>query len=584
MIEIGLAKSNCLAIDVKQASLKARMAAQSCLTSRYSKVKQAFLISMEDFSHFDTLLQELGAPDDGNMTPEAQEAYSKFCEEQEAFLALKTKEPDWSIWEKLQQNGAKTKPYSDQLQCIAFHVARGRSLEASETGVGKTLSVLFTYLYWKSMGVADKGLILCVNSGKLDWEKEVLQHTSLTPVLVGNGSRVVYDDVERFIKSDADLLIAHYDAILPSKKKTADVLSIVKTIPFGFIGLDECHTLKNPTTVRHKTVMDLLSGLPEAKVVSATGTAIDGNPKSAWVPLKIASNGGYLPSYTQFIRHFITWEEKYFGKRKIWVETGFKNLGQLKDRLAPVSIRFMKSQVLDRPSKIFQTRLVKMTGSQEAIYREIRDKVIQEIQEEGKDQLPMMVAATKLLRLRQVAHHPLLLDGVVHFTGDSAKYLELDDVAEEILSNPDAQMLVWTQWRAGVERLVKRYKQYGAIAFYGGSDDRVIRDQVLSKKARMIVAIPEKAGTSIDWLKVCRTAVYLEKPFNLALYRQSMDRIDRRSNTDAALIITIQALGSVDIIVEAALQKKQSLFDVLTVDDAHLVSLGKAELLQMLKL
>lgn len=584
MIVIDAAKNRCLAIDVSQASLKAKLAAQSCLTARYSPSKKVYQIGVEDFARFDTLLQELEAPDDGEMTEAGERAYKTFCDERDRLLALKTQEPDWSLLNRIQ--GWKTKPYVDQLQCIQFHTTRGRSLEASETGVGKTLVLLYTFLYWRSMGFTEKGLILCVNSGKLDWEKEVYQHTDASVMVVGNGSKVVRDDILRFSKSSANLLIVHYDAIIPSNKKKVDVLKPLADIPFGFIALDEVHTLKNPETVRHRAVMSLLDGWPEAKVVCATGTAIDGSPKSAWVPLKIASGGSYVPSYSQFIRHFITWEQKYIGKlhRKIWLETGFKNLGQLKERLEPVSIRFLKSQVLDRPSKIFKTRLVRMTGAQEKIYNEIKSQVIASLTEEGNEDMSLTAAATKMLRLRQVAHHPLLLDGVVHFTGDSAKYMELDEIAEEILSNPDAQMLVWTQWRAGVEKLVERYKQYGAIAFYGGSNDRVIRDTVLSKKARMIVAIPEKAGTSIDWLKVCRTAVYLEKPWNLALYRQSLDRIDRRSNTDAALIITIQALGSVDLVVEAALQKKQDVFDALTVDDAYLVTLGKQELLQYLKM
>lgn len=581
MIVVDAAKNRCLAIDVSKASMKAKLAAQSCLTSRYSSGKQVYLIAVEDFSRFDTLLQDLGADDDGDMTKAGHDLYQSYCKEREEFLALKTQEPDWSLLETIK--GWRTKPYADQLQCIQFHTARGRSLEASETGVGKTLVLLYTYLYWRSIGFTNRGLILCVNSGKLDWEKEVHQHTDASVMVVGNGSRVVRDEILQFAKSDKDLLIAHYDAIVPSSKKTADILGPLKSIPFGYVALDEVHTLKNPQTARHKAVMSLLDEWPKAKVVCATGTAIDGSPKSAWVPLKIASDNSYVPTYSQFIRHFITWEEKYFGKRRIWVETGFKNLAQLKDRLEPVSIRFLKSQVLDRPSKIFQTRLVKMTGAQEKIYKEIRDQVVADIEAE-ESEISMATAATKMLRLRQVIHHPLLLEGVVHFNGDSAKYTELDDVAEEILSNPDAQMLVWTQWRAGVERLVQRYKQYGAIAFYGGSDDRAIRDKVISKKARMVIAIPEKAGTSIDWLKVCRTAVYLEKPWNLALYRQSLDRIDRRSNTDAALIITIQALGSVDLVVEAALQKKQDVFDALTVDDAYLVSLGKQELLQYLKM
>ena len=105
---------------------------------------------------------------------------------------------------------------------------------------------------------------------------------------------------------------------------------------------------------------------------------------------------------------------------------------------------------------------------------------------------------------------------------------------------------------------------------------------MLAKKARIVVAIPEKAGTSIDWLKVCRTAVYLEKPWSLALWRQSVDRIDRRSNTDFAYIIQLEANESVDQLVNTMLERRQNVFDAITLEDERLVALGKDELLKYL--
>jgi hypothetical protein len=290
----------------------------------------------------------------------------------------------------------------------------------------------------------------------------------------------------------------------------------------------------------------------------------------------------YFPTYYEFFRHFVTVSPRRINGRYINVETGYKNLKHLKHLLEPVSIRFLKSEVIGRPSKIFQTRLVTIGGAQEKLYDEIKKTVRNEIKTEEGDTVSLVGVATRILRLRQILNHPLLISTVGHFKGDSAKYLELDEVAEEILSNPDAQMLVWTQWREAVDMLVKRYKEYNAIAFYGGSDTKKVRDQLLEKKTRMVIAIPEKAGTSVDFLKVCRTAVFLERPYSLSLYRQSLDRIDRRSNTDAALIIDIQAAKSVDQLVNALLQRKQEIFDSVTLSDEKLISLGREELLSYL--
>lgn len=578
-------KKGRLLVRVDQASDAAKQAVRSLLTARDAEQYAGYTIGVEDFPILGETLQTLNAPEviEAEITPDGQTIVDDFFTRRDQLLTVKKDPVDFAFLNEFQ--GWKTKPYADQLQCVRFHVERGRSLEGGETGIGKSLILLYTFLYWKSKGVVDRGVILCVNSGKLDWETQVREHTNLTPFVVGNGSVEVRGDLERFARSNADLLIIHYDTLLTNGKSKADVFSVMKDMRFGFVALDEVHTLKNPKTVRHKRVFDLIQTWGDMKLVCATGTAIDGNPKSAWAPLKLVEGrpGHYFPSYYEFCKHFIEYGTKYFYRREVKVEIGVKNLSHLKARLEYTGIRYLKSEVLDRPSKIFQTRIVTLKGAQLELYNQVKEAAKGKLGEEMAEELSLVSLANYTLRLRQIINHPKLIEGLLHFQGDSAKYLELDDVIEEILSNPEAQILVWTQWRVAVEMLVQRYKEYGAIAFYGGSDDREVRDAVLSKKARVVVAIPEKAGTSVDFLKVCRTAVYLEKPWHLSLYRQSLDRIDRRANIDPALIISIEAISSVDQVVNAVLARRQNIFDALTVEDEKLVSMGKGELLKFLK-
>jgi SNF2 family DNA or RNA helicase len=578
-------KKGRLVVHLKDASDAARQAAKSLLTARDNPTEATVTIGVEDFPCLGRVLETLKAPEavEAEITPEGEVVVNDFFARRDHLLDVK-KVPVDPTW--LQQvKGWKTTPYPDQLQCVRFHTERERSLEGGETGIGKTLILLYTFLYWKTLGLADKAIIICVNTGKLDWEKEVRQHTDLTPFMVGNGSAEVLGDLQRFERSGADVLIIHYEALLTNAKSKADVFSYLKKMKFGFVAIDEVHTLKNPKAIRHKRVLELMEGWKDAKLVCATGTAIDGNPKSAWAPLKLveAQRDRHFPSYYDFCRHFIEYGTKFFYRREIKVEIGFKNLSHLKPWLDYTSIRYLKADVLGRPSKIWKTRIVTLKGAQLELYNQVKAGAKDALKSEDATQISLVGLQNLTLRLRQILNHPRLIDGLLHFEGDSAKYLELDDVIEEILSNPEAQILVWTAWRAAVDNLVQRYKQYGAIAFYGGSDERTVRDAVESKKARVVVAIPEKAGTSVDFLKVCRTAVYLEKPWHLSLYRQSLDRIDRRANTDPALIISIDCENSIDQVVNAVLHRRQDIFDALTVEDDKLVSMGKEELLKFLQ-
>ena len=584
MIDIDVApgKKGRLLVRCVNASREALDAIQSLLSTSYSPKYEGFFISLDDFDHFYKRMSQFGANDEGQITVDANNEIQQYQTKIGTLKELKRAKPDWEFLADI--HGWKTKPYDDQLQCVKFHVARKRSIEGSETGIGKTLILLYTYLYWRSQGEQRPALILCMNSGKLDWEKEVLEHTNLKPLMVGNGSRQIQADIERFKEGKHDVLILHYDCLFQDSRSRVSIFDMVSQLSFGFVAVDEVHTLKNPDSKRHKRIVSLLDGLSNIPIVCATGTAVDGNPRSAWAPLRIIANRSthYFPSYVDFSRYFVVREPRFFNKKKVMVDVGFRNLRRLRELMDPAMIRFLKSEVLGRPSKIFQNRVVALTGEQAKLYNTVKRQVRSEVMTQDGDVISLANAATKILRLRQIINHPSIIRDVTSYSGGSAKYAELDLVAEEILSNPEAKLLIWTQWKAAVDELVKRYKGYGSIAYYGGSDDKTVRDRVLSGKARVVVAIPEKAGTSVDWLKVCRTAVYIEKPWSLTLYRQSLDRIDRRANTDPALIVTISVENSVDQLIDAVLAKHQALFDAVTLDEEKLLHLGKEELLEYL--
>jgi hypothetical protein len=118
------------------------------------------------------------------------------------------------------------------------------------------------------------------------------------------------------------------------KPRSKEIFLLILCLLIGFtlrfyafdqksLWLDEVHTLKNPQTIRHKRIMDLVQGWGDIKLICATGTAIDGNPKSGWTPIKLVENPTqYFPSYYEFCRHFIEYGTKYFYNREVKVEIG----------------------------------------------------------------------------------------------------------------------------------------------------------------------------------------------------------------------------------------------------------------------
>jgi len=116
---------------------------------------------------------------------------------------------------------------------------------------------------------------------------------------------------------------------------------------------------------------------------------------------------------------------------------------------------------------------------------------------------------SRMLRLRQVMNHPSILNE----NGDSAKYIELDGVLEEVLADPEEKVIIWTEYRAAVDNLFNRYNaEYGAVKVYGGISDKQWEETVhtfeTDKKPRVAIGIPAKAGEGTDFLARARTAVY----------------------------------------------------------------------------
>ena len=331
--------------------------------------------------------------------------------------------------------------------------------------------------------------------------------------------------------------------------------------------------------------------LVEPRKMIMTGTPVSESPMNAFPILQILSPDK-LPSRARFDRHFVM-RPGQPGQSAV-----YSNLGDLKRMLESVSVRRLKADIQGMPEKTENVRFCTPTGEQAYHYGEIMKGILAEIEGDPDWARTLDIACVKLLRCRQVLNHPSILE----LSGESGKYLELDNVLEEILSNPDAKVVIWTEWNAAVDLLVNRYNCYGTIAI----DQRTSQDELRrmarefdSSRQRVAIATPAKGGTGIDFLSRARTAIYVERTYSLVNFRQSIDRIIRRVPDDSAndahetirinrikrspaTIVYLHVSDSVDDIVGWVLQRKLDLGDALLTSDEKLLADGKEHLMRML--
>ena len=61
-----------------------------------------------------------------------------------------------------------------------------------------------------------------------------------------------------------------------------------------------------------------------------------------------------------------------FGGRSVQIVVGYRNLGELSEKLKPFSYRVLKDDCLDLPDKIFMKRVVQLSPDQQKVYRQMK--------------------------------------------------------------------------------------------------------------------------------------------------------------------------------------------------------------------
>ena len=193
----------------------------------------------------------------------------------------------------------------------------------------------------------------------------------------------------------------------------------------------------------------------------------------------------------------------------------------------------------------------------------------------------------RLVRLAQLASNPRLLDA--GYSETPAKFLALDELLRSYLAEPTEKAIVWTSFVGNISALLRRFERYKPVALHGEMDsaDRNASVRAFKNNAsvRLMIANPAAAREGLT-LTQARTAIYVDRTFNLVDFLQSQDRIHRISQTKPCEIVILNAAHTIDEFIDFALAQKHRLArytqrDTNSIDAADL-ALRKPELLKAL--
>ena len=469
----------------------------------------------------------------------------------------------------------KTKPFEHQLEGFDYGLQNKRWLLGDEQGLGKTKQVIDIAVVRKLALGYKHCLIICgVNGLKWNWYNEVLTHSDEQPYILGqrtkrNGSVVVggnadkLEDVKNIDKIDAYFIITNVETL-----RNADIITeLVKLCKNGSISMiaaDECHKMKNPSSQQGKAFLKLQA----ETMIAMTGTPLMNNPLDLYIILKWL--GYEKHPFGTFKKHYCIYGG--YGGYEI---LGYKNLEELQEQLKDIMLRRLKMDVLDLPDKTYIDEYVEMTPKQAIVYKEVTNEIKANIDNIKMANNPL----AELIRMRQATGYTGILSTKIL---ESAKLDRMEEIVADAVENGN-KVVVFSNWTQMTTPIAKRLMKYNP-AVITGEISTDTRQQMVDRfqndaSCHVIIGTIGAMGTGLT-LTSGTVEIFLDHPWNRALYDQAVDRCHRIGQKNNVTIYNLLCKDTIDERIWQLVGKKGMMSDYMV--DGKVDGLHKAELLQYL--
>lgn len=448
---------------------------------------------------------------------------------------------------------------------------------ADDMGLGKTVQVLALLDLLYNGPVDDDNhewrraehptLIVVPRSVVFNWMDEAARFTPNLRVQAYTGAE---RHVQRRSFSDYHMIVTSYGLMRRDVKELQEHL-------FAYVVLDEAQAIKNPASQSAKAARVLRA----EHRLALTGTPVENHLGDLWSILEFL-NPGILGSGTRFMQMV---------RDGVLSPLNVDAAEHAARALRPFILRRAKQQVLDElPEKTEQTIHCEMHPTQRQIYNQLRDHYRSALLETlpatsgtGMGRSTMMVLEA-LLRLRQAACHPALIDPEREELPSAKMEVLLDHLTE--LIDEGHKALVFSQFTSMLALVKQRLNAAGIVYAYldGQTRDRascVKRFQ--TDPACPVFLISLKAGGLGLNLTAAEYVFILDPWWNPAVEAQAIDRAHRIGQTRHVFAYRLICEDTVEQRIIELQEKKKKLADAIVGGQENLLrSLTRVDLEQLL--
>jgi len=442
-----------------------------------------------------------------------------------------------------------------------------------DVGLGKTLESIYAYTYIKAAKPETKVLVLTEKSALQQWVDEFDWLTKGIKVKLVN-SETHKDPSARarvFRQHGADVIVTTYSMIYDYAKHIGEGMG-----SRWVLMADEPNYFKNPTTVLHTTMFEMVNQYRGtcARAYGLTATIIENRLDEAFGIMRIVTPGTF-PSRKQFEKNYCIMRKV---KRNIRIVKGHKNLGHFRDTIQHVFYGRLQddSEVeQDLPDLITKDLPITMTKAHSLKVLESMDRLIQ--MPDGTVRAPDLLPS--MILTQQMVNNPRLLG----FDIDSMKMLALMEMLENSLAGQ--RVIVYSKLRGTIDCIeemlaTRRIRNRRITGKESASQRDEARKLFMGDTSNGInVLLGTKALQKALNLQNAAHLFFYDLPWSYGLYRQTCGRI-KRTGSIHRTVIAYRMLAklhpdvaklagstqSIDSYTLGVIMKKQELWAAVTGD------------------
>lgn len=454
----------------------------------------------------------------------------------------------------------KTKPFEHQLKALEMSWDKKVFAYFMEMGTGKSKVLIDNIAMLYDKGKINGALIIAPKGVYKNWYSQEIpnhmpDHIEKTVVMwEATTSKKKEIEYKKLFESSDDLqiLVMNVEAFsTPRGKKFADKFL---NCHVSMMAIDEATTIKNPGAIRTKNIIEIGRDVKYKRIL--TGSPVTKSP------LDLFAQCYFMDPWLLDQQSFYAFKMRYakmtsinVSGRRVEIVTGYKNLGELSEKIKHFSYRVLKDDCLDLPKKTYMKRIIELTDEQKRLYKQMKEQAMAVLNDKL---VTTMTVITQMMRLHQIT--------CGHFKSDDGEVQKIKsrrlDELMNVLDEVEGKAVIWAHYRHDVEIIVeevrKKYGEDSVVTYYGDTsmDDRQKAIKGIQEgKARFFVGTPQTGGYGIT-LTEASTMIYFSNGYDLEKRTQSEARIDRIGQKRPMTYIDIIAEDTIDEKIVGALRKK----------------------------